>query len=219
MKPGRPPGTTQHDVDCPKCRNIKLLPTPLKTDDGGEIMVHRCPKCEGQWISRADYRRWQQTRPPVQATPQLLNQPGLPPHIPSKTDARAALCPECRRYLSRAKVEYVNPFFLERCAKCEGFWFDRGEWAILDLLGVSGSLEQFFDQEWQMNHREQSAAERERKQLVERLGEDLANQIMTLAETLQAHPYGDFALAYLVRKAAQNKEVQTFQVGQGLNRQ
>lgn len=201
-------------MDCPKCRHTTLLET---TRPEG-VVVQRCTQCEGHWVANAQYSHWQATHPPQEATAELLNQPGLLPYTPAPSDSKAALCPECQRYLSRAKVQYPNPFFVERCNECEGFWCDRGEWEILNQLGVSGSLEQFFNPEWQMKLREQAAQNRERDSMYEKLGDELAEQIFELAQTLQTHPNGDYALAYLIRKASHNPEMHDFRVGQSVER-
>ncbi|NEO83136.1 MAG: hypothetical protein F6J87_02580 [Spirulina sp. SIO3F2] len=184
----------------------------LETTRPEGVVVQQCSECEGHWLTKVQYEQWQVTHPPQVATAECLSQPGLPRHTTSFNDAKAALCPECRRYLSRAKVHYPDPFFLERCNECEGYWCDRGEWDVLNHLGVSGFLEQFFDQEHQMKLREQNAANREQAQMVEKLGPALANQIMELADVLADHPAGDYALAYLVRKAAQTSEMREFRV-------
>ncbi|MGB0562594.1 MAG: zf-TFIIB domain-containing protein [Spirulinaceae cyanobacterium] len=196
-------------MDCPKCRRTALLETTLPEDG---IVVHRCTECKGHWLPQAQYAQWQATHPAQEATAQLLNQPGGPPFTPSISDARAALCPECRRYLMRMKVDAKTPFFLERCNECEGYWCDRGEWEVLIYLGVSGSLEQFFDPDWQMKLREQNAVNREQEQLLEKLGPELAQKVVALAQVLQQHPAGDYALAYLVRKAAHNDEITELRV-------
>ncbi|MEM8640039.1 MAG: zf-TFIIB domain-containing protein [Cyanobacteria bacterium P01_G01_bin.54] len=194
-------------MDCPKCRRTALLETTLPEG----VAVQHCTECQGHWLPLAQYAQWQATHPPQAATAQVLNHP-LPSFAPSPKDARAALCPECRRYLTRAKVEAKTPFFLERCNECEGYWCDRGEWEVLMQLGVSGALEQFFDSEWQMKFREQNAVNREQEQMLEKLGPELAQQVVELAQVLQQHPAGDYALAYLVRKAAHNDAITELRV-------
>jgi Zn-finger nucleic acid-binding protein len=180
----------------------------LETQTPEGVPIHRCAECEGFWLMGNHYAHWQPTQTLREATAELLNPPSgqSPPLIPSLQDARAALCPQCQHYLARAKVKYRTPFFLERCQECGGFWFDRGEWSILHKLGVSGSLEQFFDREWQMKLREQEASVKEWDSMVEKLGPELAQQVQQLAETLTHHAYGDYALAYLIRKAGHQSE-------------
>ncbi len=195
-------------MDCPKCRNAALLETPL----GGDLRVQRCGTCEGQWLPAPTYRQWQGKTSPQTATTATLNQPTIADFAPGESDRKAGLCPECQRYLTRTKVDYLTPFYLERCPECEGYWCDRGEWDVLTRLGVSGSLEQFFEREWQMQIREQAAVASERQGMIEKLGPELAEQIFALAMTLNQHPHGDYALAYLIRKAAQSSEMREFKM-------
>ena len=162
------------------------------------------------WISQQHYRDWQQKQPQKTATPDLLQKKTDVPFTPSPVDGRAGLCPECSRYLSRAKVKYKVPFFIERCQECEGFWYDEGEWDLLSALGLSSSLEQFFDRQWQMQMREQESIASERQTLIDKLGAELAAEIFALSDRLIEHENGDYALAYLMRKAANNMDMQEF---------
>lgn len=193
-------------MECPKCRNAVLLDSQLP----GKIPVKRCSECKGMWISSKHYRDWQRQQPQKQATPDLLQQKTDIPFTPAPVDSRAGLCPECSRYLSRAKVKYRQPFFIECCQECEGFWLDEGEWDLLNALGLSSSLEQFFDRQWQMQMRAQEYLASERQTLIDKLGEDLARVIFALGDRLIEHPNGDYALAYLMRKAANNMDMQEF---------
>ena len=193
-------------VECPKCRNAVLLNSQLS----GQIPVQWCSECKGTWISHKSYRDWQRQQPQKSATPDLLQQKTDVSFTPSPVDGRAGLCPECSRYLSRAKVKYIDPFFIERCQECEGFWCDEGEWELLSALGLSSSLEQFFDRQWQMQMREQESLASERQTLIDKLGKDLASEIFALGDRLLEHPNGDYGLAYLMRKAANNMDVQEF---------
>jgi Zn-finger nucleic acid-binding protein len=195
-------------VDCPKCKKTALLDAPLT----GGITVQRCSECQGQWVAAMAYQAWQQHHPLQNATPETLAQPIVSEFNVPEVDARAGLCPSCSRYLSRTKIDCRTPFYLERCNECEGYWCDRGEWDVLTQLGVSGSLEQFFEREWQMKIREQAAAANERQGMIEKLGDDLAQHIFDLADTLNHHEHGDFALAYLIRKAAQNQDIRNMSV-------
>ncbi|MEA5470929.1 zf-TFIIB domain-containing protein [Spirulina sp. 06S082] len=200
-------------VECPKCRNAVLLDSQLP----GEIPVKRCSECKGMWLSNKPYREWRHQQPQKSATPDLLQAKTDLGFTPSPVDSRAGLCPECSRYLSRAKVKYKQPFFLERCPECEGFWCDEGEWELLSTLGLNSSLEQFFDRQWQMQMREQEYVATERQTLIDKLGEEFASEIFSLSDRLLKHPNGDYGLAYLMRKTVNKmdvKEVQKFKDGQ-----
>lgn len=181
-------------MQCPKDKKIELVNSQL----AGDLPVHHCPDCKGNWIPANEYEQWQsrQSRPDTIPVPKTLEVD----FTQSPLDTRAALCPECGCYLARAKVGLRPPFYVERCSNCGGIWCDRGEWDVLERLGLHTAIEQLFSSEWQIRVREREYAERERQATVDKLGADLALQVFELAEQLEAHPNGDFGVAYLMRR-------------------
>jgi Zn-finger nucleic acid-binding protein len=181
-------------VQCPKDRKTELVDGVLA--DG--LAVKCCPDCKGTWIPLEDYETWQSHQPAVEvrALPTTLNVD----YVQSPYDTKAALCPACSYYLSRAKVSLKTPFYVERCSNCGGVWCDRGEWEILERLGLHTSIERLFTSEWQTKVKEQDYAEKERRATVEKLGDELAARVFELAELLENHPNGDFGVAYLMRR-------------------
>lgn len=187
-------------MQCPKCRDIELTDLVLADD----LTSYHCSKCEGDWLSGDRYQTWQTAQTPANfANTQLVLNETV---TPSATDDKAALCPECRRYLSRVKIPVNNPFYLERCPECNGFWCDRQEWNILQKLSLHTHLEYIFTAEWQHKVREQQHNVSERQALIEKLGQELAAAVFQMGDQLAAHPNGDFAVAYLARHVTENSE-------------
>ncbi len=187
-------------MQCPKCREIELKDFEL----GDELTSYHCEKCEGDWLSGERYQAWQNTqdRPNIVNTSLKLKSD----YSPSETDSKAALCPECSRYLSRAKIPVATPFYLERCPECNGFWCDHQEWEILKKLELHTSLEYIFTSEWQHKVREQQHSVSERQALIQKLGNELATEVFALGEKLAAEKNGDFAVAYLARQVTESQE-------------
>ena len=187
-------------MQCPKCREIELVDFEL----GEELTSHHCKKCEGDWLSGERYQAWQNTqdRPSVVNTNLKLDKD----YKPSETDNRAALCPECRRYLSRVKIPVATPFYLERCPDCNGFWCDRQEWEILQELTLHTSLEYVFTTEWQHKVRDQQHTVSERQALIQKLGKELAEEVFVMGDKLAESENGDFAVAYLARQVTDMQE-------------
>lgn len=181
-------------MHCPKDKHIDLIDS---TVDHG-LAVKHCPDCKGMWIPPEHYQTWRSQQPNVAADsePKLLDVD----YVQAPLDARGALCPDCHSYLSRAKVALKSPFYVERCSKCGGIWCDRGEWEVLEKLGLHTAIEQLFSSEWQTRIKEKEFALRERQATIDKLGEDLAHKIFELAELLENHPNGDFGVAYLMRR-------------------
>jgi Zn-finger nucleic acid-binding protein len=183
-------------MKCPKCSKVELV-------DGlfaGNLAVKNCSECKGTWIPAENYQRWQAQQPPPSAAPELVAQSLNIEFGQSPLDTRAALCPECRRYLSRAKVKLKTPFFVDRCQQCGGIWCDYGEWDILTQLGLHVAIDRLFERGWQMQFERQQSLNSEREGMIEKFGPELAEEIFQLTEKLSRDPHGDFALAYMMRK-------------------
>ncbi len=184
-------------MQCPKNKAVELFSHKLVD----QMQAYCCPECEGNWIPTDEYEQWQQTQP--QQKPEALFPTIDVDYTPSPLDTRAALCPECGHYLSRAKVALKNPFYVERCPNCGGIWCDRGEWEVLQRLGLSATIPQLFSSEWQAQIKAREYTERERAATIEKLGNDVAEKVFVLAEILENHPNGDFGVAYLMRRFEQ----------------
>jgi Zn-finger nucleic acid-binding protein len=182
-------------VQCPKDRGSLLVSNDLMG-----LLVKHCSVCEGNWIPPENYAEWQKHQPSV-ATPEVLIERVLnTEYVPSATDTKAALCPDCQCYLARAKVSMQPSFYLERCPNCKGIWCDRGEWEALQKTGLHVELERVFSADWQNQVREREQAVQERRATIDKLGFDLATRVFELAEALEHHPNGDFGVAYLMRR-------------------
>ena len=183
-------------MQCPKCRRVTLLDGVLDE----KFAVKYCQECKGTWIPASEYEDWQARQYYSPQRPDLLSGTLEVDFVQSPFDSKAALCPECKRYLSRAKVNLKTPFYVERCMYCRGIWCDYGEWDILEELGLHTTIEQLFTNEWQTKSRSRQYFEQERQATIDKLGHELAEQVFELAEALEQHPYGDFAVAYLMRR-------------------
>ncbi|MBD1923796.1 zf-TFIIB domain-containing protein [Microcoleus sp. FACHB-831] len=189
-------------MNCPKCKNVSLIDGTL----AGHLAVKQCMECKGTWIPASEYEAWQASLAQLPSVdPELLSQTLPVDFVQSPFDTKAALCPECRRYLSRAKVKLKTPFYVERCLTCEGIWCDYGEWDVLSKLGLHATIEQLFSNEWQARVEKQQQSEKEREATTEKLGSDLATRVFELAELLAKHPNGDFGVAYLMRRVGVTK--------------
>lgn len=184
-------------MQCPKDKGEQLHPITLSDN----LAAHQCSACDGTWVSIEDYTSWQNqwsTRE-IEPVPADLDVG----YVPSPKDAQGGLCPDCGSYLARARIGVKPQFYIERCVQCGGIWCDRGEWAVLEQLGLHVAVEHLFTPDWQMRSRDREYADRERRATVEKLGEELAHQVFDLADQLAQHPNGDFGVAYLMRRFEQ----------------
>jgi len=187
-------------VQCPKESQVELRQGGLLSGP----KAYCCPDCGGAWIPPEHYRDWQDQQgidreadPSVAVLPSQLT----PEFSSSPLDNRAALCPDCKHYLVRGRVQLQQAaFFVERCPNCKGYWCDRGEWEILQQLQLDRRLDYIFSDQWQAQVKAQAAAERERRATIDKLGPEIAAKVFDLAALLERHPNGDFGVAYLMRR-------------------
>jgi Zn-finger nucleic acid-binding protein len=192
----------EKSVQCPKCKKVTLLDGVLDDD----LAVKYCQECKGTWIPAVEYEAWQTRQFQYAQNSEVPSGTLNVDFVQSPFDSKAALCPECQRYLSRAKVNLKMPFYVERCMQCRGIWCDYGEWDILVQLGLHTTIEQLFSNEWQTRSRERQFFDQERQATIDKLGSELAQQVFELAEVLEKHPNGDFGVAYLMRRVANNRQ-------------
>jgi Zn-finger nucleic acid-binding protein len=183
-------------VHCPKEKQISLEERVL---DSG-LPAYGCPSCQGNWISGNSYTSWQVKQPLPASETEVIDRMLEGFCEPPPLDAKASLCPECQAYMARARVPLKMPFYLERCPACKGIWCDRGEWEFLTEIGMGNLVHRFFAQDWQTLTRTREHIAQERRATIEKLGSDLATRVFELAELLEKHPYGDFGVAYLMRR-------------------
>lgn len=193
-------------MDCPKCKNVTLRDGFLEEN----FPVQCCQECKGTWIPATEYEDWQSRTRNNPVVPDLLSRTLDVDFVQSPFDMKAALCPECKRYLSRAKVNLKTAFYVERCLNCRGIWCDYGEWEMLKKLGMHSTIEQLFTNDWQTQVRTRQFSDRERQATIDKLGDELAARVFELAEILEKHPNGDFGVAYLMRRVAVNIQPKDF---------
>lgn len=184
---------------CAKDLKVDLSDYPLAE----KLAAHRCPQCEGTWIPADTYETWQAETADPDVGIGALKLPSTLDldYKPSSYDARAGLCPECGFYLVRGRINLkLSSFFVERCPGCNGIWCDHGEWEVLEKLGLASYIPLIFTDEWQAHVRVLEAESRERQATADKLGPEIAEKLFELAELLEAHPNGDFGVAYLMRR-------------------
>ncbi|MEM9120954.1 MAG: zf-TFIIB domain-containing protein [Cyanobacteria bacterium P01_F01_bin.56] len=187
-------------VQCPKELKVELSDVILPD----ELPAKCCPECGGAWIRPENYVEWQAQRGiDRDAAPYVAVLPTQAKidFQPVSLDNRAALCPDCKNYLVRGRVQLPEVmFFVERCPNCHGYWCDRGEWEVLQQLQLDQHLEYIFSDQWQSQIKALDFAVREKAATIDKLGPEIAEKVFELAQLLEAHPEGDFGVAYLMRR-------------------
>ena len=174
---------------CPKCTEGTLSAFE-------QTAVLRCSKCTGFWVPPAAMNA-----PEVKA---LLGAHDVRPAAPLEQDHRTGPCPEGHGLLRRARASNDDPFFIERCARCGGVWFDPGEWSRLDAAGL---LAQDVTTLWSPAWRDHLSEEQHRASLEvdlrHKLGNETFETLERLVTQLREQNLAALALAYLQERLRQ----------------
>ncbi len=173
---------------CPKCASQLLVPVEgLRASTGASAL--RCPSCAGFWVP-----------PEVVALPAALgtlNDLDQRPKSAPGEDKRTGQCPDGHGLLRRARVTFHDPYFLERCARCGGVWFDAGEWTRAAADELLANLSEVWSPAWRKHLSDQQSHESLEVDLRAKLGSELFDALQAVAARLEAHPQRAVALAYL----------------------
>jgi Zn-finger nucleic acid-binding protein len=94
-------------------------------------------------------------------------------------------------------VTNEDPFFLERCARCGGVWFDPGEWTRLLHEGLLPNVTHLWSPAWREHLSEEQNRASLEADLKHKLGDDTFELLEKLADKLHQQNLGALALAYL----------------------
>jgi Zn-finger nucleic acid-binding protein len=173
---------------CPKCASQLLIPVEgVRASSGASAL--QCPSCSGFWV------------PPevvlLPASLAILSERDVRPLQTQLENQRTGQCPEGHGLLRRARVTWHEPYFLERCARCGGVWFDAGEWSRAVTDELLSNLSEVWSPAWRKQLSDQKSHDSLEVDLRAKLGSDLFAALRTLAERLESHPQRGVALAYL----------------------
>lgn len=127
-------------MKCPVCKTDSLL----KQTVSEPLSMSCCTDCDGKWLSSTDYWSWLET---------------LDGELPEKVysdfnlevydSSKAKLCPECGRILIKFRVGHGMDFKLDHCSSCNGVWFDKNEWEMLESRNLHDEIHKIFTTKWQ----------------------------------------------------------------------
>jgi Zn-finger nucleic acid-binding protein len=175
-------------MKCPVCKEVLIYHAVLESRPS----VHRCPKCEGLWISSDDYLRWLGIR--RSGLPARTEEDGS---LPTVDTTQVKLCPGCGHFLHRYRVSPSISFHLDHCGNCNGVWFDRNEWDVLVNLNLHDKVNQFFTEPWQTRLRDEETRKRLEALYLEKFGADDYARVKDIRNWLMQNPHRAMLLAYL----------------------
>jgi Zn-finger nucleic acid-binding protein len=170
---------------CPKCGASALTAV-----EGSSVL--RCTKCSGFWV------------PPLAfgepGIVELLKERDLHPEHPLEQDHRTGVCPDGHGLLRRARASNDDPYFLERCARCGGVWFDPGEWSRLADERLLTDVTNLWSPAWREHLSEEHNRASLRADLRSKLGSETFELLETLVDKLSEQKLSALALAYLQQR-------------------
>ena len=191
-------------MKCPACKDMTLEDFELEPG----LAAARCGGCGGQWVNGAGYLRWVEARgpkPPGGASAGAAEATGsgggdgTPAGQAVNDNRKAKLCPECGRFLTRAKVGRGLDFLLDRCGSCGGIWFDAGEWEALRARGLHDDAHFVFSDAWQADVLRRDREAQHDRLLAQKVGEADWAEIKRVRAWLDGHPHRTALYAVLMR--------------------
>lgn len=173
-------------LHCPKCKDVSL---EAPAAESGRPYI--CKSCGGMWLTKTEIERFTETGETgfFSASDSTDCAPNL--------DERAGLCPSGHGLLTRARIDADPHFYLERCSRCGGVWFDCGEWDRLVETHLLDRLPEFWTSAWQRAQRSATHESTFREIQKKRFGEAVFADLVRMANRLREHPLKGEALAFL----------------------
>ena len=170
-------------MNCPKCNTVNL-------QKSGFGLPLTCSQCGGKWISHDEISKLSEMFIATDDQPGIVDD--------GSNDGKTGLCPNGHGIMLRAKVDtHDDLFYLEKCTKCGGIWFDKGELKRMNESRLIENIADFWTVNWQRKHRREKDREGYLAMNKKLFGDDIYDSILRLASLLKKHPEKTRALALL----------------------
>ena len=184
--------------------DVELVKTELDTG----LTSWRCPVSGGHWVPAPSYWRWhsQQPKHPVEEDEDQKSTSNLQvPDIESQIERPAVLCPESHCLLVRYKVGGLG-IYIDRSPISGGIWLDAGEWNMLKEQHLHATLHEIFTTSYQKKVYREEAHEALMHKFYSDLGEEVAEDLLHLADWLKLHPKRRRIIAWLHQQLALDED-------------
>ncbi len=191
-------------MQCPACKTGVLASTELSAGNvsAQNLFARECTHCHGHWIDGEIYLAWVER----QGTNLPARQPDDVAEIPTSNEpTKARLCPNCGRFLIRAKVGHGTRFTLDRCGGCGGIWLDANEWQILAARNLHDDLHFVFSSTWQADVLRHDRLAQYEKLMISKLGPADWQEIQRIKSWLTTHPKRSELYAVLLEGAGEKQ--------------
>lgn len=173
------------NLRCPKCGA-----GALRALEGSVILA--CAKCQGFWVPPLGFGE--------AGVVERLQERDLRPEHPLEQDHRTGVCPDGHGLLRRARASNDDPYFLERCARCGGVWFDPGEWSRLAEANLLNDVTSLWSPAWREHLSEAHNRASLQSDLRNKLGDETFELMERLVTKLGDASQRALVLAYLQQR-------------------
>ncbi len=178
-------------MKCPKCQTEPLDRAPALPNVGSPRI---CPVCRGLWVEKRLYRH-----PAAEA---FREQTATARSPAGGYDLKTGLCPLGHGLLTRVRIGREPRFYLDRCARCGGIWFDGGEWDRIVRARLLDHLPRLWTRTWRRHRRAAEASADHLAWARRRFGPELLAELQELAGRLEGSAVRSEALAFLRETSA-----------------
>ncbi len=184
-------------MNCTSCNSGFLKPSFIE----GQFRAHTCTDCAGNWILIEDYVAWLERNPDYQFSENIAFES-------EATDTKKALiCPVSGTIMRKFRISATNKHRIDYSSAVGGIWLDRGEWELLKIEGLAGSLNAVVTRQWQSQIRENSAEQNFRNLYKDKFGIDTYEKVREFRSWLNEQPQKADLRAYILAEDPYSAEV------------
>ncbi|MEO1347291.1 MAG: zf-TFIIB domain-containing protein [Cyanobacteria bacterium J06635_15] len=175
-------------MHCPTCKMPSLTQTSLEN----HLHAQQCKTCAGHWISAQNYWQWieHQGETLPEKAPEDLS-------LEIVDHQKIIFCLDCHHLMLKYRVGHGTNFYLDRCSKCGGVWFDRNEWEALKQRNLHDEIHLIFSNVWQHKIRRSDLKHVADNAYRSILGDEDYPKAVQIKDWLTKHPKAEAILSFL----------------------
>lgn len=173
-------------MKCTSCKLGNLAPSFID----GQFRAHTCDNCGGNWILIEDYVSWKERNPEF-----IFDENQ---RIEVDESKQAILCPVTGTIMRKFRLSSTTEHRVDYSTSVGGVWLDKGEWELLKVEGLAGSLNSLLTAHWQRNIRLNSTKDNFTEIYQDKFGEETYRKIKELREWLYLQSNKADLRAYLL---------------------
>ena len=184
-------------MNCTSCNNGFLKPSFIE----GQFRAHSCTNCGGNWILVEDFVAWKERNPNYQFAENIAFE------SEATENKKALICPASGSIMRKFRISATNQHHIDYSSAVGGIWLDRGEWELLKVEGLAGSLNAVVTRQWQSQIRKNSAEQNFSNLYKDKFGTDTYEKVKELRSWLNEQPQKADLRAYLLAEDPYSAEV------------